>query len=136
MANQTETVTGLVEHINAQQTGIKVDGRWLGISQFHPLAELPRRGQRVEVQAQRSERGMWIQAMHVLDGGQVHDLPAQQQRRTSWRTPSDPREIRRLACLKAAATFAAGKCLRGSNDVKTADVLKVAEAFERWVQDR
>jgi hypothetical protein len=79
---------------------------------------------------------MWIQPMHVLDGGQVHDSPAQQQRRNSWRAPSDSREIRRLACLKAAATFAAGKCLGGSSEVKTADVLKVAEAFERWVQER
>jgi hypothetical protein len=32
MANQVEIVTGLVEQINAKQTGIKVNGEWLNIS--------------------------------------------------------------------------------------------------------
>jgi len=41
------------------------------------------------------------------------------------------REIRRLACLKAAATFCGGKAL--NTEVGTQDVLKVAAAFERWV---
>jgi hypothetical protein len=31
-----------------------------------------------------------------------------------------------------AATFAAGRCLSGA-EVKSSDVLKVAEAFEQWV---
>jgi hypothetical protein len=47
-------------------------------------------------------------------------------------SPARDVEIRRLACLKAAATFAARRCL-GGNDVKSADVLKIAEAFEQWV---
>jgi hypothetical protein len=40
-------------------------------------------------------------------------------------------EIRRLACLKAAAAFCAGKAL--NTEVSSQDVLKIAEAFERWV---
>jgi hypothetical protein len=43
------------------------------------------------------------------------------------------REIRGLACLKAAATFAAGKCLGGNTSLSSLDVLKVAEAFEAWI---
>ena len=79
-------------------------------------------GQRIEVQVGRSDRGAWINSLSILED-------AQQSPRED-RT----REIRRLACLKAAATFAAGKCLGNSTDIKTADVLKVAEAFEQWVQ--
>jgi hypothetical protein len=42
-------------------------------------------------------------------------------------TPS----VARVAALQAAATFAAGKAL--NQDVSSADVLRVAEAFECWV---
>jgi hypothetical protein len=41
------------------------------------------------------------------------------------------RERRRLAVLQAAATFAAGKAL--NTEVSSADVLKIAEAWERWI---
>jgi len=37
-----ETVSGLVEHINARGTGIKVAGRWLNVSQYYALVELPK----------------------------------------------------------------------------------------------
>jgi hypothetical protein len=36
-----ETVSGLVEQVNAKQTGIKVAGEWLNVSAYHALAELP-----------------------------------------------------------------------------------------------
>jgi hypothetical protein len=49
------------------------------------------------------------------------------------RSPAELREIRRMACLKAAATFC-GHYATVHEDVKSTDVLKVAEAFERWVQ--
>jgi hypothetical protein len=41
-----------------------------------------------------------------------------------------PLEVR-VAALQAAATFAGGKAL--STEVSTADVLKVAAVFERWL---
>ncbi len=41
-----ETVSGVVEQINATGTGVKVPGQWLNISQYHAL---PKLGQRVEV---------------------------------------------------------------------------------------
>ena len=40
----------------------------------------------------------------------------------------------RMAALQAAATFAGGKAL--STEVSTADVLKVAAAFERWLLEQ
>jgi hypothetical protein len=58
-----ETVSGLVEQINSKRTGLKVNGEWLNISQYHALAELPQAGQRVDVQVARTDRGAWIQAV-------------------------------------------------------------------------
>ena len=50
--------------------------------------------------------------------------------------PPEVRRAIRVAALQAAATFAAGKCLGGDpTTIKTADVLKVAEAFERWLRE-
>ncbi len=72
MAKQIEAVTGLVERINDKGTGVKVNGEWLNISAYHALAELPKAGQRVEVQVERTDRGIWIQSVEVLDNGQVH----------------------------------------------------------------
>jgi hypothetical protein len=115
-----ETVSGTVEQINAKQTGIKVAGEWLNISQYHPLAELPRVGQRVQVDVERSDRGAWINSLQLLAEPAATNSPT---------SPSRDREIRRLACLKAAAQFGAGKCVAGV-DVKSTDVLKIAEAFE------
>ena len=40
----------------------------------------------------------------------------------------------RMAALQAAATFAGGKAL--STEVSTADVLKVAAAFEHWLLEQ
>ena len=43
----------------------------------------------------------------------------------------DARLTLRVAALQAAATFCGGKAL--STEVSTADVLKLAAAFERWL---
>ena len=48
-------------------------------------------------------------------------------------SPRTPLEVR-MAALQAAATFAGGKAL--STEVSTADVLKVAAAFERWLLEQ
>ena len=93
-----ETVTGLVEQINSKQTGIKVGGEWLNISRYHALTELPDRGQRVDVQVARTDRGAWIQSVSILDGGQVHQLPQQPRRGGGGgRSPAELRDIRRLS---------------------------------------
>jgi hypothetical protein len=127
-----ETVSGLVEQINANRTGVKVGGQWLNISQYHALAELPTPGQRVDVQVEKTERGAWINAIDVLDGGQLHQLPMQQRRGGGGgggRSPAELREIRRLTCLKAAAEFGASR-----PEVKSSDVLAIADRFLSWVE--
>jgi hypothetical protein len=53
--------------------------------------------------------------------------PAAPARPVPSRTPLEVR----MAALQAAATFAGGKAL--STEVSTADVLKVAAVFERWL---
>ena len=45
--------------------------------------------------------------------------------------PPQTRPSARQAALQAAATFCGGKAI--SNDVSSADVLKIAAAFERWL---
>src|SRR5258707_13438420 len=99
MAKQIEAVTGLVERINDKGTGVRVNGEWLNISAYHALAELPRAGQRVEVQVERTDRGIWIQSVEVLDNGQVHALPVQPRRScdSGGRSPPELLDIRRLA---------------------------------------
>lgn len=126
-----ETVSGLVEQINAKRTGIKVAGEWLNISLYHALAALPTPGQRVDVLVEKTEHGAYIQSVDVLDGGQVHQLPMQQRRGGGGggRSPAELREIRRLTCLKAAAAFGASR-----PDVKSADVLAIADRWVAWIE--
>jgi hypothetical protein len=126
-----ETVSGLVEQINAKRTGVKVAGEWLNIGQYHPLADLPTPGQRVDVQVEKTDRGAWIQAIDVLDGGQVHQLPMQQRRGGGGggRSPAELREIRRLTALNAAAAFGASR-----PEVKSSDVLAIADRWVAWVE--
>ena len=50
--------------------------------------------------------------------------------RRRWPQP-DARLTLRVAALQAAATFCGGKAL--STEVSTADVLKVAAAFDHWL---
>jgi hypothetical protein len=119
---QLETVSGAVESINSKGTGIKVLGEWLNISQFHPVATMPTVGELVEVSIERTDKGPWINSLRVI--GAAASSP-------SASSSNRDREIRRMACLKAAADFCGGKAF--STEVSTADVLKVAEAFERWV---
>ena len=48
--------------------------------------------------------------------------------------PTAPQGLRvRQAVLQAVATFCAGKCVAGV-DVSSADVIKIAAAFERWLE--
>jgi hypothetical protein len=118
-----ETVSGAVEQINAKQTGINVNGGWLNTSQYHPIAELPRVGQRVQVEIERTDRDAWINSLQVLDAAPASSTST---------SPSRDRTITGLAYLKAAAIFC-GHYATMHEDVKSADVLKIAEAFERWV---
>ena len=129
IATSAEPLTGVVEAVSQNGSGIRVAGEWLNYSRRHADVIRPVRGQRVSAQLERTERGAWIIGMDVLDGGAIQ-LP---QRRGGFRPQSDPREIRRLACLKAAAQFASGKCAGGA-DIHSREVLAIAEAWLEWVE--
>jgi hypothetical protein len=47
----------------------------------------------------------------------------------------DPRLATRIAALQAAATFAAGVVLGSSTALTSADLLKIADAFVRWLDE-
>jgi hypothetical protein len=119
----TTTLTGTVEAAN--ERGVKVNGGWLNVSKYHPVA-LPMRGALITLDVQG---GRWIQRCDVLDGQpestQVDLAPS------GARSPhanTRERTITRLAVLKAAAAFAASR-----PEAKSCDVPTVAEAWLRWV---
>ena len=109
------TITGVVENVN--ERGIKLNGGWLNVSKFAPIA-LPMRGAHVALEV---KDGRWIQRCDVLDGeaGGFFDPGSKNSRE---------RTITRLAVLKAAAAFAARR-----PEAKSTDVPLVAEAWLRWV---
>jgi hypothetical protein len=85
-AKVLETVTGLVERINDKGTGIRIGTEWRNASQYvTPPLEMPKLGQRVNLQVERTDRGIWIHSIDVLDDGQVHQLPMQQRRGSGGR---------------------------------------------------
>lgn len=131
VGGDAEPITGLVEAVSQSGSGIRVAGEWLNYSRRHPDVARPVRGQRVSAQVERTDRGAWIVALDVLDGGAIQ-FP---QRRAGGWPQGDPREIRRLACLKAAAWFASGKCAAGA-DIKSADAIRIADAWLAWVEQK
>jgi hypothetical protein len=114
----TAHVEGTVE--SANERGLRLDGEsdWRNFSKWTPEPITPpRRGATVRLGLDASG---FVRELQVID-------EAPPSASSSDRTV----EIRRLACLKAAATFCGGKAL--NTEVSSADVLKIAEAFERWV---
>ena len=109
---QTEEVEGVVEGVNA--TGLKIGGAWVNVSRFHPV-ELPEAGAHVRLKVDAK--------------GYIVDL---EQLSPSAETPAVVSarndRITRLAVLKAAASFAAER-----TDIKSADVLRIADAWLKWV---
>ena len=102
------TLEGTVEARNDR--GIKVNGEWTTVSKYRPVA-LPDVGTRVR--AEVDPKG-FLTSIDVLDAG----------------ASSSTREqtIARLTVLKAAARFAADR-----QDIKSADVLRIAELWLAWV---
>jgi hypothetical protein len=120
-----------VERVNDKGTGIKVAGERCNVSIYHALAQMPKIGQRVTLNVQRADRGVWIQSIDVLDDDQVHELPRQARSNVgSGRSPAGSRDIRRLSVLKAAAGLAAGR-----PDLRSVDVLAIAGRWLAWVEE-
>jgi hypothetical protein len=111
------TVEGAVEAKNDR--GIKLGGEWRNVSRFKPLA-LPELGARVR--ADIDDKG-FLKTIEVLDEGE-HSVASS--------SPARDRQLARLAVLKAAAAFCAGKAL--NTDVSSKDVLAIAESWLAWLE--
>jgi hypothetical protein len=113
-----EYVEGLVQSVNDRGIHLVGEDAWRNISRYAGTLATPAPGQRVRL---------------GLDGsGFVRELlvvgePAP----AAIGTPSTPGP--RAVALLAAAIFCGGKAL--NTEVGTADVLKVAAAFQRWLED-
>lgn len=112
----TQQVEGTVEASN--RTGLKIGGAWVNVSQFHPVA-VPETGAHVRLEV--DAKG-YIRELELLD-----TLSRSAAQHESVSTRDD--RIARLSVLKAAAQFAAGRA-----DIKSADVLAIADRWLAWVQ--
>lgn len=115
---QTQDVEGMVEAVNAN--GLKLGGSWLNVSQYHPV-ELPETGAHVRLK---------IDAKGYIR--ELEELPTVLSRTPAVVSDRDER-ITRLAVLKAAAAFC-GAYATAHEEVKSSDVLKIADAWITWVQ--
>jgi hypothetical protein len=106
-----ELVEGTVEATN--DNGVRIDGAWYNRSQFKPV-DLPGVGARVCL---RVDAKRFINSVDVLE-----HTPA-----TASLSRNDT--ITRLTVLKAAAHFAATR-----EEIKSADVLRIAESWLAWVE--
>lgn len=106
-------VDGVVEVVNDR--GIKVGGEWLNLSRFKPL-DLPIAGAHVRVET--DSKG-FIKSLEVLEPGPLGVARDQ--------------TITRLAVLKAAAAFC-GAYATAHAEVKSSDVLKIAQVWLAWVE--
>jgi hypothetical protein len=110
-------VEGVVEARN--HTGIRVNGDWRNISKFRPI-DLPDVGVRVRLGL--DAKG-FITSLEV-----VKDAPSHIGEAVSMCDDRDQR-ISRLAVLKAAALFGASR-----SDLKSGDVLRIADSWLAWVE--
>ncbi|MBV9581455.1 MAG: hypothetical protein JO057_22995 [Chloroflexi bacterium] len=117
-SKQLVTLSGAVEQINAKGTSIKLLGEWLNVSQYHPIAPMPTPGELVEAQVEQTDKGAWINSLRIIGA-------------SSAQASANDRTAIRLAALQAAAVFCGHKATMVEN-VGTAEVLRVAEAFEAW----
>lgn len=113
VAYTQRTVTGTVEAVNPK--GAKVNGEWHNWSKFAQDITPPERGQLVTLTL---DKAGFVRAVETDGPAPARQQPGGQKDRT----------ITRLAVLKAAAEFAASR-----PNATSADVLKVAEAWEAWV---
>jgi len=108
-------IEGTVEARN--ERGIRVGGDWFNVSQFRPVA-LPDVGQFVRLKVQ--PKG-YINSLEVIQPTAAVAAPNDRVARET--------RISRMAVLKAAANFAATR-----QDIKSSDVLRIADAWVAWVE--
>jgi hypothetical protein len=105
-----ESIEGRVEQRN--DTGIRIAGEWYNRSRFHHV-DLPDVGSLV--------------SLDVDDKGFIRSItPLEDQDEPQFVSAES---ATRLSVLQAAAAFAAGR-----TDIKSADVLRIAEVWLEWVE--
>ena len=142
VASLSSTFTGVVVSVN--ERGLRLDGHesWLNLSKFAPSVVLPERGATVTVAV--DSKGFLrscelVEAAHAtpFQGGNIarcaHDVghgvaSSASAAQNAASGQNRDRTITRLAVLKAAAEYASSKPQSSS-----ADVLKIAASWERWV---
>ena len=114
----TTQLVGRVASVNPK--GLKVEGHvdWLNFSRFAPNLVPPSRGQAVSVTLDRSG------FVRAISPAAPTDVPQAQGGGLASRETA----IIRQTCIKAAAEFAAGR-----PELKSADLLALAERIEAWV---
>ena len=120
-SSHVEVVEGTVEAVN--ERGVRIKGNWYNVSKFRAV-ELPSVGARAALDI--DTKG-FILDVKMLDGS----LPAP----SSSEPRLEPATNLRLEVLKAAAAFCGAKAA-ASSDVKSTDVLKIAESWLAWVEGR
>lgn len=131
MAAQLEQVRGEVEAANP--SGIKVGGQWFNFSRFHPILEVPSRGQTISATAERNARGAYLRSLDIVGSAAADETTGNYGK---LREATDLRDSTstRLAVLQAAATFC-GHFSTVREDVTSRDVLKIADAWLAWVEN-
>jgi hypothetical protein len=122
-----ETQDGTVQATNPRGLRLAGESEWRNYSKWADPIDPPSRGQRVRLALDTSG---FIRSLEVLD--ESHDDGIAARTSSAPPAPSAPSGSTRLGVLLAAATFAAGKAL-GGTEPTSADVLKIAEAWEHWV---
>jgi len=120
-SKQLVTISGAVEQVNGK--GIKVVGDWLNISQFHPIYPMPTAGELVEVQAEQTDRGVWINSLKILGGAGS----------AATRAPDRDRQIRREVAMKVAAQLV-GAFSQCHEEVKVEHVFPLADRILAWLE--
>jgi hypothetical protein len=113
-------VAGTVEAVNPK--GIKIAGAWHNFSRFAEDLVIPERGQDVTLTV---DKAGFVRTVTVTDGA---DVGAAIRNASPPASADRDRTITRLAVLKAAAEFGAAR-----PGLKSGEVLRIAESWERWV---
>jgi hypothetical protein len=125
-ATIVEPIRGVVCTANARGVQLIGSDAWLNFSKFAKGLEPPAVGEAVELTLDGQG---FIRRVEILDSAEPATPPDREHPGLSAAgTPDRSQTITRLACLKAAAGFGASR-----PDLKSADVLRIAEAWEGWV---
>jgi len=130
-------LTGQVEAVNDK--GVKIDGEWRNFSRYAKAGAIASVEPGVRVECQLDNAG-FLRVMTLTKSSVTRSEPEEDINPADGTTADAPPVslkdtftmkdalILRQTCIKAAAEFAAGR-----PDIKSSDVLKIAECWERWI---